>query len=163
MKKIIGLFVLFAFTILFSGCPYQSTIPIDDTPEISVDSKLIGNWGTSNTSYYKVSEKSNYLYSIIYVDVDSNGIEEISSKYEGFLSKIGNVTYLNLKDLDMSNGEDKYYIYKFEFEDESIILTGVTPYIKENFSNSKELKKFFQENQENSYFFMDPVEYRKIR
>ncbi len=163
MKKIIGLFVLFAFTIIFTGCPYQSTIPIDDTPEISVDSKLIGNWGTSNTSYYKVSKKSNYLYSIIYVELDSNGIEEISSKYEGYLSKIGNVTYLNLKDLDETNSEGKYYIYKFEFENGNIILTGVTPYIKEDFSDSKELKKFFKKNQDNSYFFMDPVEYRKIR
>lgn len=163
MKKLISLLVLFVFTILFTGCPYKSNFPIDENPEITVDSKLIGKWGTSSSSYYKVSKKSNYLYSIIYVTLDSNDVEEISDKYEGFLSKVGNVTYLNLRDLDASSGEGEYYLYKFEFKDDVITLTGVTPYIKEEFSNSQELKKFFKKNQDNSYFFTDPVEYNRIR
>ncbi|MCX7833680.1 MAG: hypothetical protein N2490_05670 [Ignavibacteria bacterium] len=163
MKKIISVFVLFLFTLLFTGCPYKSNFPIDKSPEIPVDTKLIGKWGTSGTDYYNVSKKSNYLYSIIYVTLDSNDVEEISDKYEGFLSKVDNVTYLNLRDLSASEGEGEYYLYKFEYKNDKIILTGVTPYIKEKFSDSEDLKKFFKKNQENSYFFTDPQEYQRIR
>lgn len=163
MKKIIIPIVLFAFSFIFLGCPFTSSVPLDKNPEITVDSKYLGKWGTSNTNYYVVSKKSNYVYSIINMELDSNGIEEVSSKYEGFFSKVANITYLNLKDLGLEPQDKEYLIYKIEYEGGSIFLTGVTPYIKEEFTDSKEMKKFFEKNQNNSYFFMDPVEYKKIR
>ncbi len=163
MRKIIIPIVLFVFSFIFLGCPYTSSVPLDEKPEIAVDSKYLGKWGSSNSNYYVVTKKNNYVYSIINMELDSNGIEEVSSKYEGFLSKIGNTTYLNLKDLETAKGDKEYLIYKIEFDNESIFLTGVTPYIKEEFTESKKMKKYFEKNQNNSYFFMDAVEYKKIR
>lgn len=162
MKKLILFIVLCAFSISFWGCPYKSEIPLDSKPQKEIGNKYLGKWGTSSDSYYEVSKKNNYVCGILNKELDSNGIEEISSRYEGFLSEVGEVTYLNLKEIG-GDSDDSYYIYKVTLEGESIFLTGITPYIKEEFRDSEDMKSFFKKNQKISFFFMSPVEYKRVR
>jgi hypothetical protein len=58
-----------------------------------------------------------------------------------------------------------YNLYKIEKQgDFKIVVSEVTPYIKETFDNSDAMKKFFEANMKNSYFFTtEDVSYFKVK
>jgi hypothetical protein len=65
MKNFLSLAILAFTVILFSGCPYSSTVSID-RPSIRIDEKLLGKWESkSSTDYiYTVKQLDDMNYTI---------------------------------------------------------------------------------------------------
>ena len=146
MKRILNFFWLLLACTAFSGCPYESEVPIDN-PSIKVNPKLLATWeDTKNHDVYKVTKHDDFTYSIEQVNTKENsGLLAFESLVEG-------VTFLNI--WDASTVTKKYSLYKIDSQpDGSILLSEVTENIAETFSSGAELKKFISANMKNSYFF----------
>lgn len=169
MKKLFVFVFLAALPVLFLGCPYQSKVAIDSKPIIKIDERMIGKWGISDTAltYYEFGKLNDYEYLIKEYSRDKDKEAKVTSKYSAFLSEINNVTFLNVKQLpekdNFSLFGEEYYFYKIVLEQGVIISTPVTNFIKEEFSNSENLRSFFADNMKNSYFFQEDSRYIKIK
>ncbi len=164
MKKTFIWSLLIGIGFMFMGCPYNSSVSIDNTNAVKIDSKLLGKWQkrTSDDETYIVTQKDDYTYDILEKDkTPSEGSEP--KKYSAFLSNVNGTKFLNLyekKDEDSKT----YYFYKLEISDETEAFTlfPVTEYITETFTASSDLKKFVQANMGLSFFYGSKEEYIKV-
>lgn len=151
MKKITLISCLLVASFMFMGCPYSSEVSIDTEASTKINKMLIGKWESKSSSDYSytVSEKSSNTYVIEKKSASSGDV----TTYNGFLSEIDGVKYLNIS--EESSSTPTYYFYKFDVSTSGnkATLTPVTENITEKFTTSAELKKFFKDNQKNSYFF----------
>jgi len=150
MKLLQSLCLLGGLSVLLMGCPYSAELPIDEA-SVKIDDKLLGKWESKSSSDYSYEVKK----------IDSKKVE-IAKKsassgdvttYNGYISTIGDVKYLNI--YEPSESTVSYYFYKFEVSGSGAkaTLSPVTENIDEKFTTSAELKSFFSKNQNNSYFF----------
>ena len=151
MKNIFSFIAIAVLCIALSGCPYQSSTPID-APTIKVDTRLIGTWKSSGSDddKYKISQADEFTYSFI---KHSKGSED--EKYLGYFSVVNDVTFLNLyNDTGSDIASRLYNLYRVDVKgDGVIILKEMTENIDEEFTTSEELKKFIASNMNNSYFY----------
>lgn len=150
MNRVIALILLSVSSVLFMGCPYTSEVPIDN-PSVRIDSRILGKWETISSSDYSytVSRKDDFRYK---VDKKSASSGDVTT-YIGFLSNVDNVSYMNI--YEEGSTTPAYYFYKIEVgtSGAKVTMTPVTENISEKFTSSADLKRFFRENQKNSYFF----------
>lgn len=163
MKKnfLWALFIIAGF--MFMGCPYHSTVTIDNTPGVNIDARLLGKWQkrTSDDETYIITKKDAYNYDIL--DKQKSPTEGSKPKdYCAFLSVINGITFLNL--YDPGDDSKTYYFYKLNINDETagFTLSPVTEYITETFTSSDSLKRFFAANSGLSFFYETPDEYIKV-
>lgn len=151
MKKVTFISCLLVASFMFMGCPYSSEVAIDSEAHLKINNLLLGKWESKSSSDYSytVTEKDANTYLI---EKKSSSSGDITS-YNGFLSEIDGVKYLNV--YDVSSSTVTYYFYKVEVSSSGnkASLIPVTENIDEKFTSSAEMKKFFKENQKNSYFF----------
>lgn len=150
MKTLLSYSILFFALILFSACPYSSSVSID-RPSVKIDEKLLGKWDSkSSTEYiYTVKQLDAMNYRIEKKSINADDVTE----YKAFLSDIDGVRYLNIYEGDL---DDKtYYFYKLDItaSGSKVTLLPVTENIDENFETEEELKDFFRKNQKLSFFF----------
>ncbi len=136
-----------------TGCPYQSEVPLD-TPSVPVDSRLLGTWqdgSAPNSSVYRVEPSDPFHYRI------HSETESGSTEFEGFLSQVGERTYLNLRESSAAT----YWLFWLEVAPEgtSLTLHPVTENITESFSLPDDLRSFVTQNQNLSFFFEKPTTY----
>lgn len=168
-RNTIKMIALVAFVSLLVGCPYESAIPISD-PDIKAsglfnpNKKLLGKWikeanlEDENPTYYVLSKKDKYHYSIVEYSYDSDNETWKETNYVGHLSDVDGTLYFNIDEIeeDEADREVSYYLYKIEFKDnarESFTLYEVTDNITETFTSPDKLKSFISENQHLSFFF----------
>lgn len=144
MKKFIPAVLLVASMFLFTGCPYDSDVPITQ-PSLPVSKKIIGVYeDKKNHDVYKVTQKDETTYKI----------ESGNDTLYAFASLVGEVTFINLWSEEQKPPVHKYSFYKLEMDfDLNITLSEITENITEKFSKSEDLKKFIAANMHNSYFF----------
>jgi hypothetical protein len=151
-SRILGMIVLAATAILFAGCPYTSEVPITTTG-MKLPLGLTGVWEDPDNPSEKIEIKATSDSNIeIIKTTSSEGSDPVIEDYLGFFSDVNGSIFLNLKENDEYS--TSYYLYKIERQgDNKIKLLSVTPNIREKFSTSEELKKFFAANMQNSYFY----------
>lgn len=160
------LLVICAF--FFLGCPYGSEVPIDSTPEAPIIKDLIGTWAESDSASkrYVIKSENDFVYTIEEFQKDSkSGKYDQVTAYSAYLSNINSTFFLNVKEKEGSNNifyTSNYYFYKLQVFKDSVILTPVTEYIRETFSNSVDLKSYFNANMNNSYFYAQDQKYFRI-
>src|SRR5437762_2661764 len=134
MKKTISLIFLLSSFIIFSGCPYESEVPID-APSLYINTGLIGTWEARNNpdESFKVTKHDEFSYNI--EKINKKSTEDNVQKYIGHLSSVGNVTFLNV--CEDKPGDRKYSLYKIAIPNDGFVnLTEVTENIKEHFKKS---------------------------
>jgi len=157
--------LLIIIALTTTGCPYQSTQPVD-APSVKVDIALLGRWedATGSTSFntekpvYVVTKKSEYVYAIettsFDFNVETNEYDKNVTFYEGHVSLINDTKFLNVKQISpMQEGDAQYYIYKMEVAGNNCILSEVSSCIDKTFSSSAELKAFLLKNLDNELLF----------
>lgn len=145
MKFIKAFMLLLVCSIVFMGCPYSASVSLDEKPSVKIDTRLVGKYEKSG-SQYTVTKSSDLLYKIVEKSED----EETS--YMGFLSKIGDATFLNVYEENATS--PTYYFYKVDIlEDGNVELHPITTNIKETFSSSAELKSFVAKYKDLSFFY----------
>ncbi len=157
MKKIF-LLLLFAGMFLLSGCPYESSDPID-TGSYKVPAWLIGNWrqGASKITNYRVASIKDNANAFTAYEVDSAGI--VKTTYNPIImSKLGKNIFLSVNDPEAGVS---YYIYRLEISSENKIeLLGLKEKIVPD--DLEKLKSFLLAN-ENSKDIYDPIESMTFR
>lgn len=163
MKKNISVLFFLAFILfILTGCPYSSTVPIDE-PRVKVSKKMLGKWikesekESENPSFYEFKKLDNLHYT-----VDENEYNTTDSAYEvtsymAHFSEIDNIIFINMK------RDDSYFLYKLEFNGkDEFLLFEVTDNIDETFTTSAELKAFMKKYMYLSFFYnKDEVKYIK--
>lgn len=182
MKSLITFLILIFITILFSGCPYSSSVPIDK-PNIKVESKYLGIWADAKekNSRFAISKLNDYEYRIAQIptpstnedtegsnDLKRPGNEKENSDttiYKGHISKIKDFYFLNLIQTSegaLSSGE--YDIYRIEFlNDNELKLTEITSNIKEQFDNSKDLRNYIEKYMDSGISFFYGTENKYVK
>jgi len=178
MKKLLLLF-LFLASVLFSGCPYTSKVPIDN-PGIKVESNYFGIWLEEKVlnSKYEISGLNEFEYLIVQVrdttikddavklndgsnDPEYEEEKSAPTTYTGHISKIKEYSFLNLKEKSDNLQEDNQYsIYKIDFTGNSEFrLTEITSLIKEQFDNTEDLKNYIEKYMDSGISFFYGAEY----
>jgi hypothetical protein len=150
MKKLLSFSVILILSILLSGCPYETAIPIDK-PIINIDPKLLGTWEEmQDHDMYKVTRKDDHTYLIEITELKENKVTHNAA----YPSVVNGFTFLNLWEYKDGEPEKTYSFYKIVMNDpDNLKVYPVTSNIREKFSSSSELKKFIAANMGNSYFF----------
>jgi len=159
-KSMATLFVL-AFMVLLTGCPYSSSVPIDEGTA-KVPSGLEGKWLTTgdeenkNPTYFTISKDDKFHATATKMEYSTSDSTYNQTIYHLTFSDVGNEIFMNA----LAEGETNYNLYKFVFDEKNgqISTSEVTDYIKETFSTSKELKEFILKNKSNSYFFTNTTD-----
>lgn len=163
MKKLFGMIALFVSAILFTGCPYNSEVPLTEKGA-KVTDNFFGTWELSDSEGTKIEVKkgADNQMEIVKTEAGYDGGEPTVTKFFGHFTDIKGTLFLNLKE---DSEYSSYYFYKITSEsDFKVKLSPVTANIREKFSSSEEQRLFFEKNMQNSYFYDTSEEtYYKIK
>ena len=151
MKTLIKITGLLALCILFTACPYESSVPIS-APTEKINSKMIGSWKTikDGGEIYRISRKDDLNYMIEEFD----GNNKLTNTYIAFSSTVNDKVFLNVRNEKQEDRDGKFMLLKVELIGDSLLnADNVTQNITEQFKSSEELKNFIAEDMKNSYFF----------
>jgi peptide methionine sulfoxide reductase MsrA len=155
-QKVLASLGLLAIVVLLAGCPFSSTIPIDEGT-VKVSSELAGQWISSadkdseNPSYYVITKDDKTHATAKKMEYSSSDSSYSETIYQLTFSDVNGEVFMNALENEGAN----YYLFKFKFDEKAneIYTSEVTDYIKETFSTSAELKDFIAKNKSNSYFY----------
>ncbi len=162
MQKLKFLFLV-ALALCLAGCPYLSTVPIDD-PNIEVDPQLLGTWylmvGNGGADDYVVAQKDEFVYEIKTTVPPPPDSEDDPSDviYNAHFSQIGSKTFLNLQRRSQGEG---YYFFSFEKDAQHLYLKEITSNIKERFKCSEEWRAFVKKYMNLSFFYGEELVFAK--
>ena len=151
MQKLKYMILLASLSIFFGACPYESTVPID-SPQIRIDSQLLGDWKDSKDEkeLYQIKSLDSFIYEIIKYNKDERG----ETKYNAYISVINTTKFLNLWEIKSDQSNSTYNLYKIEKMDSKLlIISEVTENIIEKFTTSEALNIFISENMQHSFFY----------
>lgn len=160
-QKIMSTASLFVFILLLTGCPFSSSVPIDEGT-VKVSDQLQGEWMSTadleseNPTYFEISKDDKFHATARKMEFSSSDSTWSATVYNLTFSDVNGETFMNA----IEEGGSTYNLYKFSFDERTgeINTSEVTDYIKESFNSSKELKDFIAKNKENSYFFTNTIE-----
>lgn len=175
MKKPAFYLCLVAISLAFMGCPYESAYPLD-VPSISVSKDFMGKWYTQGGEAGNLSIKKKDAYTYLVEDLGTTTPQERKQQekearqmakesgekytkpektpptvYEAHVTLVGNVSFVNV----LKPETRTYFLYKVEGSKEKLTISGITPYIKEEFTSSRQLQKFVADNMQYSFFFTE--------
>ncbi|MEZ4798935.1 MAG: hypothetical protein R2809_03975 [Flavobacteriales bacterium] len=142
-----GLAVI-SLAFVLMACPYSSSVPLS-AASTAVPANFIGTWEKegSDGEQTEVVKKGDYEVEINQTSTYDGTV----TTYRGHFTKIGGNLFLNLKE---ETEYSSYYFYKVNMKgDFKFSLDEVTPYIRETFEDSDQMRKFFESNMNNSYFY----------
>lgn len=143
--------IAFVLSIILTGCPYESKVPVDDALNGKIDATLPGKYKekSSEDYIYEITSEGNQ-YRITKKKLNS---EDEPTFYLGFTSMVGTNQYINIRE-EGSSTDIRYYIYKMEVRGDGLIkLKGVSDNITEEFANSAEFRAFIKKYENLSFFF----------
>jgi hypothetical protein len=155
-QKVSATIGLLAIVTLLAGCPYSSSVPVDEGT-VPVNDKLAGNWisatdkETANATYFVITKDDKFHATAKKMEFSSTDSTYSETIYQLTFSDVKGETFMNA----MEEEGKTFAIYKFKFDEKAgeVYTSEVTDYIKETFSTSAELKDFIAKNKSNSYFF----------
>jgi hypothetical protein len=162
MKKLHFVFPLVLISLVFMGCPYESKVPIGPA-DTKVNSDYFGNWMSNSESSgtsgnYKVSKEDKFTYKVEEIKEKEEKSEEGEATepvkpvvYIGHITMVNDIPFVNLYKQDT----ETYMLFKMALNGKKAVLSEITPYVKETFNSSAELKKYVSANMDVSYFFGD--------
>jgi hypothetical protein len=155
MKQIFFPLIMMAFVvIIFSACPYASSVPID-LPSVKVDNNLLGKWvkasdqTSANPTFYVIDQLDKFKYNIVKNEYNSYDSAYSKTSYVGYISKIDNISFLNMQ----KDGQGEYYLHRIDIGNGEFSFFEVTDNIDEKFNTSEELKAFVKKYMNLSFFY----------
>jgi len=159
MKKISVILLGICASFIFAGCPYESAVPIDQPTE-NISRLLLGTW-TAKTpdgvEAFVVTKTDNFNYRI------TEKGDKSSATYSGYLSKVDNVLFLNVRDNKDANASFSFAKVDFNTNATKITLSFISDEVKDKFKSSSDLKAFIRKNISRSSFYeKDKLEFEKM-
>lgn len=152
---------LLAIVVLLAGCPYSSSVPIDDGT-VKISSDLVGQWMSTsemeseNPSYFVITKDDKFHATAKKMEYSSSDSSYSETIFHLTFSDVNGETFMNA----MEEEGTTYNLLKFKFDEKTgeISTSEVSDYIKETFTTSAELKDFIAKNKSNSYFYTNTTE-----
>jgi hypothetical protein len=164
-SKLLSFMAIVAMAIVLMGCPYESAVPLSEANTKASDN-MIGTWeesGNPSVTIDIVRGNGNFLK--IEKVTKNEGSEPTIEDYTAHITDVNGTMFLNVSEINEYDTEPNYYLYKLEKNGEfKITVFEVTPNIKEKFTSSDEMKKFFASNMQHSFFYSSgEITYFKIK
>lgn len=161
MHQVSSAIGLLAFVVLFAGCPYSSSVPVDEGT-VKIAPELVGQWvgaadkESEKPTYFIIAKDDKFHATAKKMEFSSSDSSYNETIYRLTFSDVNGETFMNAKE----EGNETYNIFKFVYNPKTgeITTCEVTDYIKETFKTSKELKDFVAKNKSNSYFYTNTTE-----
>jgi hypothetical protein len=147
MQKIISFLTVACICFIFSGCPYESAVPLDK-PIVKINRLLLGNWKTdSSTAAFSITKADDFHYRIEEKEKDK------ITTYTGYLTNFDNKLFLNL--LSESANKRSFSFAKVDIDPHAtkITLSFMSDENKAIFSSSDALRIYIMKNISNRNFF----------
>ena len=143
-----------ALACILIGCPYTSSVPIDE-PNVKVDKKLIGKWiktsdlSAENPGFYEINKHDKFLYKI--TDNSYNSMDSTYSQdmYISRITDLEGTLFMNMQ----KDGTGDYYLHRVVLEGKELTFIEVTENIDEKFNTSEELKAFIAKYMHLSFLY----------
>ncbi len=156
LRKILVSSGLLGIVVLLAGCPYSSSVPIDEGT-VKIADNLIGKWIKSsdkdaeNPTYFVISREDKTHATARKFEYSSTDTKYDTTTYHLTFSDVSGDIFMNAAE----DGGSNYSLYKFVLDEQTQEVTTyeVSDYIKETFSSSRELKDFIIRNKSLSFFF----------
>ena len=150
------LFLLFSL-LLFSGCPFTSTIPLNLAETAVIDDSLLGNWGNpdedaDSSEVLHILPFNAHEYLILFFEK-----EEISI-FRAFSNSIGEANFLTLTEINPGDPEEVNYIfarYRVHKDSLHIRLVEEKLFKDQEFENSDQLSQFIEIHMDNDTLYDD--------
>lgn len=157
--------LVFAALLIFcAGCDL-SKYPIDDPAVVKIDTRLIGKWRAQEEgkhyATYTLSRMDDFHYRISSRIKVKRSVQ--TDEYQGFLSEIDNVPFLNVFYKDDS-GNGGYSILKvMDVRAKSIVVASIKDSTLKNLNSPKEVRERITNNLNNPLFFMDTTTLIRVK
>lgn len=106
--------VIAAFSFLFAGCPISTKYPLGASNAEKIDKLLVGTWTNDSTGVeatkVKIEKADEYTYNVSVEEKGSMYMAE-STTFKGWLTKLGDKTFMVLQETDNGVAQDTYYVY----------------------------------------------------
>ena len=165
LQKLFSSVGLMGIVVLLAGCPYSSSVPIDEGT-LKVSDDLTGKWIKSadkdaeNPTYFVISKDDKTHATALKFEYSSSDAKYDTTKFHLTFSDVAGDVFMNA----IEEGGSSYSLFKVVKDEQTKEMTTyeVTDYIKETFSSSAEIKAFILKNKALSFFFTNSSEtYRK--
>jgi hypothetical protein len=161
VQKVASTIGLLTIVILIAGCPFSSSVPIDEGT-VKISPEMIGEWISSadkesaNPTYFIITKDDKFRATAKKMEYSSSDSSYSETIYHLTFSDVNGETFMNAQEEEGTT----YSLYKFKFDEKTgeASTSEITDYIKETFSSSAELKDFIAKNKSNSYFFTNTNE-----
>ena len=165
MNKYILNYLSVLFLIYLTGCNL-SKYPIDDKPNVKIDSRLLGKWkdNVKDGDQYQLTKKNDYQYNILVTGKKDKKQDKVESYY-GFLSSVEDATFLNVhcKDEDSTDRYVFIRVLDIDAAGKKIKLTSVADTTMEFLENAGEVRAYVTANLNKPAFYHDTDTFFKIK
>ena len=161
MKNRDVILLLLCFALFTIGCA-TAKYPIDATPLIKLDNRLIGKWKTvvegHGKDIYTITAKDEYNYKISFKDRGSKKTEVCTA----YLSDLDNVKFMNVcfKEDSIVN---YFFLRLLDIKSDDITVATVGDTTLKMMTNAQEVRGFFLKNLHKPPFYDDTVHFRRIK
>jgi hypothetical protein len=163
MKSLRAIFGILSIAVFAVGCD-ASKYPIDATPQIKTDSRMIGKWkaiekdGSKET--YSISTKDEFNYKISFKWKGSKKTEVCTA----FLSEVDKYSFMNVFYKDNEDTVGGYFFFRIlDIKPEKMTLLATGDSLLKKLNSPTEVRNYFLKNKNNPKFYGDTVHFRKIK
>lgn len=161
MRKLLSVTVLSVLSlVLFTGCPYESAVPLSGPGLAKSDSELIGKWRAED----KESKETGILTISRFNDKELLIVIDDGDKVEtlrGFVTFIGNEKFLNVQEMREPYKDRKWMFANYSIKDCSLTYRLVNDSLLKDKAKSglsqKELYAFIKKNIANKNIYDEPT------
>ena len=162
MKKYFQFFVL---VFLLTGC-HLSKFPIDESPAVKIDARLLGNWSdkTKDGDQYILSRKNDYQYNVLIKEKKGKKADKPET-YIAYLSTVNSSTFLNVHGKDDDSGDRYLFIRILDLDanGKKMKMTSVADTTMEDLNSSLEVRSYITKNMDNPAFYHDTTWFYKVK
>lgn len=155
MKYFAPFLTIAVLTVILTGCPYKSSVPLDVAKE-KINPQVLGAWlpktelGKPNPAYYVIEMRDSLHYDIDHFQYNEKEEDYTLKEYISWSTRINNLNFMNVQ----GSGEKDIYLHRLDvMGDDLMILFQVTSNIDEQFEKPEDLKKFVKKHSALSFFY----------
>lgn len=161
MKNYTILLSLLGITLFTIGC-VTAKYPIDATPLIKQDKRLLGKWKPvkkeDGKDVYTISANDEYTYKVSFKDKGSKKTEVCTA----YLSDIDNVKFLNVRFKEDST-ENYFFLRLLDIKSNDITVASIGDTTLKALNSAQEVRSSFSKNLYKASFYDDTVHFRRIK
>ncbi len=160
MKRHLQYIFAFLFIVLVAACD-TARFPIDPTPNVKVDTRLLGTWRAKGKhEEFTLIKQTDYTYLILYRNRKHDDME----KYPAFLSMVDSASFLNISSQDDStSGYFFMRILNVNYIKNVVTAVSLSDSTLKDITEPAGVRERITQNLNNPAFYSDTTYFFRIR